>query len=80
MGDPMSRRLIAAGFDVTLWNRTPEKAASVATESGAQLADDVASLIDGVDVIMLCLANTAVVQELVFGPGGLAEHGHPGNL
>ncbi|MDT8894016.1 NAD(P)-dependent oxidoreductase [Halomonas sp. I1] len=80
MGDPMSRRLSDAGFDVTLWNRSPEKAAAVAAESGARLADDVASLVDQVDVIMLCLANTEVVQALVFGPGGLAEHGHHGQL
>ncbi|MES3674850.1 NAD(P)-dependent oxidoreductase [Halomonas elongata] len=80
MGDPMSRRLSDAGFDVTLWNRSPEKAAAVAADSSARLADDVASLIQSVDVIMLCLANTEVVQELVFGPDGLAEHGRQDQL
>ncbi|WP_245888789.1 NAD(P)-dependent oxidoreductase [Halomonas denitrificans] len=77
MGDPMTRRLLAAGFDVTVWNRSPEKTAGVA-EAGARVADSIEGLMAKVDVVLLCLANTAVVDEVVFGEGGVARHGREG--
>jgi 3-hydroxyisobutyrate dehydrogenase len=77
MGDPMTRRLLEAGFDVSVWNRSPGKA-EVLGEAGARVASSVAELVAQVDVIMLCLANTAVVEEVVFGDGGVAEFGRPG--
>ena len=35
MGAPMAARLLAAGHDVTVWNRTPSKADAEAAEHGA---------------------------------------------
>ncbi|MDT9091173.1 NAD(P)-dependent oxidoreductase, partial [Escherichia coli] len=32
------------------------------------------------NVVMLCLANTEVVREVVFGPGGIVEGARPGQL
>jgi 6-phosphogluconate dehydrogenase len=40
MGAPMARNLLKAGFQVRVWNRTPDKARVLATE-GADLADNV---------------------------------------
>ncbi|MDI5892308.1 NAD(P)-dependent oxidoreductase [Halomonas rhizosphaerae] len=77
MGHPMTRRLLAAGFDVTVWNRTPAKAAPLG-EAGARVAGSIAELMEAVDVVLLCLANTAVVEEVVFGEGGVAQHGRAG--
>ncbi|MGR4068745.1 NAD(P)-dependent oxidoreductase [Billgrantia sp. C5P2] len=77
MGDPMTRRLLDAGFDVTVWNRTVEKCAPL-LEAGATLAGSIAELMQCVDVVMLCLANTAVVEDVVFGEGGVATHGRAG--
>ncbi|MFQ3787046.1 NAD(P)-dependent oxidoreductase [Halomonas sp. A29] len=74
MGDPMTRRLLEAGFAVTVWNRTPAKAEPL-REAGATLAGSIGELVESVDVVMLCLANTAVVEEVVFGDGGVAAHG-----
>ncbi|WP_431023597.1 NAD(P)-dependent oxidoreductase [Halomonas sp. H5] len=76
MGDPMTRRLLAAGFDVTVWNRSPAKAEPLG-EAGARLAASVTELVAEVDVIMLCLANTDVVESVVFGEEGVAAHGRP---
>ncbi|RDB43254.1 NAD(P)-dependent oxidoreductase [Halomonas sp. DQ26W] len=75
MGDPMTRRLLDAGFAVTVWNRTQGKADAL-RDAGARVADSIGELVEGVDVVMLCLANTAVVEEVVFGEGGVAAHGH----
>ncbi|QTP54632.1 NAD(P)-dependent oxidoreductase [Billgrantia sulfidoxydans] len=77
MGDPMTRRLLQAGVAVTVWNRTPAKAEPL-REAGATLAGSIGELMAGVDVVMLCLANTAVVEEVVFGEGGVAAHGLAG--
>jgi len=77
MGTPMTRRLLSAGFDVTVWNRTPARAASL-SEAGAHVAGSIAEVMASVDVVLLCLANTAVVEEVVFGPEGVAEHGRIG--
>lgn len=76
MGDPMTRRLLAAGFPVSVWNRSPAKAEPL-SEAGAHIASSIAELVAEVDVIMLCLANTGVVESVVFGEEGVAAHGRP---
>ncbi|MBZ0331213.1 NAD(P)-binding domain-containing protein [Halomonas sp. ANAO-440] len=68
MGDPMTRRLLDAGFAVTVWNRPPEKSVALRVAS-ATVAGSIGKLVEGVDVVMLCLANTAVVEGVVFGEG-----------
>ena len=77
MGDPMTRRLLGAGFDVTVWNRTPAKAEALG-RGGARVAATLGELVARVDLVMLCLANTEVVESVVFGEGGVAEHGRRG--
>ncbi|ATJ82306.1 NAD(P)-dependent oxidoreductase [Halomonas beimenensis] len=77
MGDPMTRRLLGAGFDVTVWNRSADKTAGVA-EAGARVAGSLGELVDEADVILLCLANTAVVEAVVFGEDGVAARARPG--
>ncbi|MBB3191040.1 NAD(P)-dependent oxidoreductase [Halomonas cerina] len=77
MGDPMTRRLLQAGLDVTVWNRSPDKAETL-RKIGAQVAGSIGELVKAVDVVLLCLANTDVVEEVVFGNGGVAQHGRAG--
>ncbi|MBE0489529.1 MAG: NAD(P)-dependent oxidoreductase [Halomonas sp.] len=77
MGDPMTRRLLEAGFDVTVWNRSPAKAEALG-QVGAGVAATLGELVASVDLVMLCLANTEVVESVVFGEGGVAEHGRRG--
>ncbi|OYD24228.1 NAD(P)-dependent oxidoreductase [Oceanimonas baumannii] len=79
MGKPMTERLLAAGFDVTVWNRSTDKLAEVVT-AGAQVAGSIGELTEQVDLVLLCLANTAVVENVVFGEGGVASHGRAGQL
>ncbi|WP_161865093.1 NAD(P)-dependent oxidoreductase [Pseudomonas yangonensis] len=79
MGLPMTRRLLAAGYPLTLWNRTPHKCAPL-LELGAHRVETPAELCRDASVVMLCLANTEVVREVVFGPGGIVEGARPGQL
>ncbi len=77
MGQPMTLRLLQAGFQVKVWNRTPEKLAQV-EQAGAQVCGSIGDLVQTADVILLCLADTAVVADLV--NTHLLPHGRPGQL
>lgn len=79
MGLPMCRRLLAAGYPLTVWNRNPEKCAPL-VEAGARQVATPAELCEHADLVMLCLANTEVVREVVFGPAGVASGARQGQL
>ena len=79
MGLPMCQRLLAAGYPLTVWNRNPDKCAPL-VEAGARQVATPAELCQHADVVMLCLADTSVVREVVFGSGGVAEGAKSGQL
>ncbi len=79
MGLPMSRRLLAAGYPLTLWNRTADKCVPLLAQ-GAQRVINPAQLCLDAEIVMLCLADTKAVREVVFGEGGLVETARPGQL
>ena len=79
MGLPMCRRLLAAGYPLTVWNRNPAKCAPLVAAGARQVASP-SELCEHADVVMLCLADTAVVREVVFGPAGVAEGAKGGQL
>jgi len=64
MGKPISLRLLDAGFSVNVWNRNPEKLQPV-IDAGAKAYCSVAELVRASEVIILCLADTAVVESIV---------------
>jgi len=64
MGKPMTLRLLDAGFSVNVWNRSAEKLKPVAG-AGATVRSSVAELVRDSEVIILCLADTAVVESIV---------------
>jgi 3-hydroxyisobutyrate dehydrogenase-like beta-hydroxyacid dehydrogenase len=72
MGAPMVRRLLAAGHEVKVWNRTPAKAAGLAS-LGAQVAATPAQAASGVDGLLMCLVDAAAVESVVFGSDGVAQ-------
>lgn len=79
MGLPMCQRLLAAGYPLTVWNRSPDKCAALVA-AGARQVFSPAELCQAADVVMLCLADTRVVRKVVFAAGGLAEGAKPGQL
>ena len=76
MGLPMILNLIKAGYPVTVWNRSSDKAAP-AVAAGAHQAATPADLARQSDVIMMCLTNAAAVEAVVFGEDGLAGETGP---
>lgn len=79
MGIPMSCRLLTAGYSVSVWNRNPEKTHIPALQ-GAQVASSIAQLCNDVDIIMLCVSDTAAVQEILLARNGLLEHLSAGQI
>jgi 3-hydroxyisobutyrate dehydrogenase-like beta-hydroxyacid dehydrogenase len=69
MGSAMATRLLEAGFDVTLYNRSPGKADALAAR-GATVAATVAQACAG-DVVITMLANDDAVDAIVTGEGGV---------
>jgi 2-hydroxy-3-oxopropionate reductase len=71
MGAPMSRNLMRAGFDLSVWNRSRAKAEPLGAE-GATVMDTAAEVAAVSDVLITMLENGPVVGEVLFG-GGVAE-------
>ncbi len=79
MGLPMARRLLEAGFDTTVWNRTASKAAELHA-LGAEAADTPASAARGRDLVFVMVSDTGDVEQVVFGPEGVATGLGAGSL
>lgn len=65
MGTHMARNLHRAGLLTSVWNRTSEKARTLAGELGARATDTVAELASSVEVAVLCVSADADVLEMV---------------
>jgi 3-hydroxyisobutyrate dehydrogenase len=70
MGFSMAERLIKAGHDVTIWNRTRAKAEPLAAKGG-KVVDKPADL-GGVDVLFAIVSAGKDLKEVLFGPNGAA--------
>jgi 3-hydroxyisobutyrate dehydrogenase len=73
MGAPMAERLIRAGYDVRIWNRTGAKAEPLA-RIGGQLVDHLADLKDA-DVLFSIVATGKDVREVLYGKNGVCSQG-----
>ncbi len=69
LGKTMAKRLISTNAELTVWNRTREKAADL----GVPVADSPANLISSVDVLFLNLFDSDAVAEVISGREGLME-------
>ena len=69
MGFPMAERLLAAGHDVSIWNRTRAKSEPLAA-LGGKIVGKVAELA-GVDVVFSIVSTGKDLEEIYFGRDGL---------
>lgn len=70
MGRAVGARLADRGHDLTVWNRSPGRAAELVSR-GAREAGDVAEATVGAEVVVSILANDDAVREVALGTGGL---------
>lgn len=71
MGAAMVRQLLAAGHEVRVWNRSPEKCTPFAA-LGAKIARTPREAAANADGVLLCLFDAAAVESVVFGDDGIA--------
>lgn len=72
MGKPMVLRLLAAGHEVTVWNRSRAKLAPV-LEKGARAAGSPAEVARAADIVMMCVTDQKAAEEVLFGSNGISS-------
>ncbi|MEU7000028.1 NAD(P)-dependent oxidoreductase [Nonomuraea sp. NPDC046570] len=79
MGEPMARRLLAAGHRLAVYNRTPSRTRKLVA-AGAGAAGSVAEAVAGNEVVVTMVALPADVEQVFLGPGGVLAHAAPGSV
>jgi len=77
MGQQMSRRLLAAGFPVMVWNRTKARAADLLA-AGAAWGESPRALAEASDVVIVMVTDSAASEAVIAGPQGVLAGTHPG--
>jgi 3-hydroxyisobutyrate dehydrogenase len=78
MGAPIAHNLLAAGFEVPVWDRSAERAAALATH-GARLASSAVEAADGAAVVLTMLTDGDAVREAMTGRDGALASLRPGS-
>lgn len=72
MGTPMARKLIEAGHELIVYNRTRSRAESLAA-SGARIAETSGQAAAGCDAVITMVADDAALEAIVFGQQGILQ-------
>jgi 3-hydroxyisobutyrate dehydrogenase-like beta-hydroxyacid dehydrogenase len=80
MGSAMARALAHGGAEVVLHNRTPDRAAALAEELGADVASTAAEAAASADIAITMLADGDAVRATWDGPDGLVAGAHDGGV
>jgi 3-hydroxyisobutyrate dehydrogenase len=73
MGAPMAANLVRAGFDVSVWNRTPGRASEFADVHGATCVTSAARAAENADVVITMVPDSPEVKDVLFGRHGALE-------
>src|SRR5947209_1153681 len=74
MGSGMAANLVKAKHEVSTWTRSGK------TVSGAQSFATPAEAVRGVDVVWICVSDTAAVESVLFGMEGIESALQPGTI
>lgn len=77
MGRAMAGHLVAAGHQVTVWNRTAERTRELAAK-GARVAATAAEAVSDAEVVLSMMFNDAAYEELFLGAAPLVDALRPG--
>jgi 3-hydroxyisobutyrate dehydrogenase len=80
MGYPMAGHLAKAGYKVTVYNRTPAKAAAWQKEYGGLTAATPADAARGTAFVFTCVGNDDDLRQVVAGPQGIFATAAPGTI
>ena len=79
MGSPMSKNLLKAGFELTVWNRTASKMHEI-VDLGAKQAHSAKDVTQKSEVIITMLTGSTDVQQVVMEKNGVLEGLRPGSV
>ena len=79
MGLPMAYRLLAAGFDLTVHNRSQGKVQEIAA-AGAKAATSVAEVVRESEIVLACLPDVSTSEAIFLGDDGIAANARPGQV
>ena len=71
IGAPMASHLTRAPFELTVWNRTAEKAEAFVRKYGVQAASSPAAAVRGADIVVTCLPSSREVESILDGDDGI---------
>jgi len=80
MGYPMARNLLAAGHEVALWSHTASKARELAATGKGRFCETPKQVGENADCIFLCVGDTAMSEDAILGPQGIAQGARPGTV
>jgi 3-hydroxyisobutyrate dehydrogenase-like beta-hydroxyacid dehydrogenase len=72
MGEPMAANLVKAGYAVTVYNRTPDKAQAL-VKQGAKLASRPDQVATPGGIVVTMVADDRALEEVTLGPNGFGE-------
>lgn len=72
MGAAMAANLVRAGFPVTVWNRTRDRAPEL-DDLGVTRAASPAAAVGDTPIVVLCVSDTPDVEAVLFGRDGVAD-------
>jgi 3-hydroxyisobutyrate dehydrogenase len=73
MGYPMARHLKSKGHEVTVYNRTTEKAQKWASENGGRVGKTPREAAEGQEIVFSCVGNDDDLRQVVVGQDGALE-------
>ncbi len=73
MGRPMTKNLLKAGYEVTVWNRSEPGIADV-EKAGAKRASSPADVASKADVVLSCVTDSPDVEQVYLGKNGVIEN------
>lgn len=79
MGKPMSRHLLQAGYEVTVYDINREAVAELEA-CGARVADSPAATVKGCGIVITMLPNSPHVKTVILGEGGVLEGAESGTI
>jgi len=79
MGSHMAQRLLDAGYQVTVYDRTKEKAQEL-EHRGAQVAQTPKEVAASCQVVMACVTDDEAQEEVMLGPDGALAGVHAGSV
>jgi 3-hydroxyisobutyrate dehydrogenase-like beta-hydroxyacid dehydrogenase len=77
MGSHMAPRLMSAGYHLTVYDRTREKAQAIAGVTVAETPEEAAA---HSDIVISIVTNDPALEEVMFGPNGVLAGTHAGSV